>query len=76
MAEQLTREQIILLYQQKLIAALEGKCEMVDVCGLGIENLLASIICERDNLLTCHGHGPGVPEGRIMSNDPERRSDQ
>ena len=75
-AEQITREQIILHYRQKLIAALEGRCKMVEVCGLGIETLLASIICERDNLLAHHGYGPGEQEGRLMPNDLERRSDQ
>ena len=76
MAEQITREQIILHYRQKLTAALEGRCKMVEVCGLGIETLLASIICERDNLLAHHGYAAGRQETRSMSNDPERRSDQ
>ena len=51
MAEQLTREQIIELSNQKMIAALEGRSETEDVCGLGIEALCYSIIAERNSLL-------------------------
>lgn len=51
MAEHLTREQILELYHKKMIAALEGRCEIEEVCGLGIETLCTSIIAERNSLL-------------------------
>ncbi|MGI9537985.1 MAG: hypothetical protein ACR2PB_13020 [Desulfocapsaceae bacterium] len=51
MTERLTREQIIDLYHKKIIAALEGRCEIEKVCGLGIETLYAAIIAERNSLL-------------------------
>jgi len=51
MAEHLTREQILELYHKKMIAALEGRCEIEEVCGLGIETLCTSIIAERSSLL-------------------------
>lgn len=55
MAEHLTREQIRELYHQKMIAALEGRCEIEEVCGLGIETLCCSIIAERNSLLKRYG---------------------
>ena len=55
MVEQLSREQILDLCHQKMIAALEGRSEMLDVCGLGIETLCGSIIAERNSLLQRYG---------------------
>ena len=55
MAEQMTREQIIEQYRQKMIAALEGRCEIEEICGLGIETLCSSIIAERNSLLRRYG---------------------
>ncbi len=60
MAEHLTREQIIELYHQKMIAALEGSCEIEEVCGLGIETLCTSIIAERNSLLKRYGWSAAV----------------
>lgn len=51
MIDRRTREQIELRYHQKMMDALGGKAPMMDVCGLGIEDLLAAIIEERDRLL-------------------------
>lgn len=56
MADRLTREQIDLRYQQKMVNALEGKEALMDVCGLGIEGLLAAIMEERDQLLRDQGY--------------------
>ena len=51
MVDRLTREHIELRYRQKMVDALDGKALMMNVCGLGIEDLLAAIIEERDRLL-------------------------
>lgn len=70
LAEQLTREQIIERCQRKMIAALEGRLKMQEVCGLSIESLRAALIAERTRLLKRYGYEeiathPGKPPASI-----------
>ncbi len=46
-----TPEQIIGRACRQMIEALEGRAEMLDVCGLGVEDLWAAIVSERDEML-------------------------
>jgi hypothetical protein len=56
MTEQPTRDQIIERFQRKMIAALEGRLEMQEVCGLSIESLQATLVAERSRLLQRYGY--------------------
>ena len=67
MAGRPTREQIIERCQRKMIAALEGRLAMQDVCGLSIESLRSSIVAERDRLLKQHGYAHSTHQGRKLS---------
>ena len=51
MTEQLSKEQIIQRFRQKMIGALEGSVEIEEVCGLSIESLWKDIVAERSRLL-------------------------
>ena len=51
MTEQLSKEQIIERFRQKMIGALEGTIETQEVCGLSIESLREELVFERNRLL-------------------------
>ena len=77
MAEQLTKEQIIETYHQKMIAALEGRSEILDVCALGIETLFSTIIAKKKSLLERYGWTTsGTHEGRQTSNSSGNEHNQ
>ena len=70
MVEQPTREQIIERCQRKMIAALEGRLEMQEVCGLSVEALQTSLVAERDRLLKKYGYADSVNQERKVSSNP------
>lgn len=51
-----TRAQIIEHCQRKMIAALEGRLAMQEVCGLFVESLRAALVAERTHLLERCGY--------------------
>ncbi len=51
-----TRAQIIEHCQGKMIAALEGRLAMQEVCGLFVESLRAALVAERTHLLERCGY--------------------
>lgn len=64
MAGQPTREQIIQNCQLKMIAALEGRADIQEVCGLSIESHWTALIDERTRLLKHYGY-------KIMGDSPK-----
>jgi hypothetical protein len=53
---EMKQDQILSHYRERLHRAMQGMEPMADVCGLAIEDLRASIIAERDELLRKHGY--------------------
>ena len=70
MTEQPTRDQIIEGFQRQMIAALEGRLVMQEVCGLSIESLRTSLIAERDSLLKQYGYADSTNRESMVSSNP------